>query len=387
MLWSDSFETGAWAPHTVTNSAVTGQWEHADPAETRSGITTLQLEDATHGSSALVTDGRAGGSAGNFDVDNGVVSVESPAISLPASGPVTLLLDWYFGHRNATSADYLRVEVHGDDVITVLNEVGVGASRSSDWTTVTADLGLLRGQDVTIRVLAADEGRGSLVEAGIDHVRILGDVGNAAPTATPEPTATSIPSPTPTPTPSGPAAFSADFESADTGWTIDPNNTDTAPRGTWGRWVPRETDSSGLVMQLGYASNGNYALVTDGREGNSSGAYDIDGGVVSARSPAFTIPATGNPVLLFDYYLAHRSGSDASDYLKVTMVTATDSVVVLDVRGNNTIREGVWRSNLRYLYQLRGETAYLLVEAADGGAGGLVEAGVDHFRILENYTD
>src|SRR5262249_61009181 len=48
----------------------------------------------------------------------------------------------------------------------------------------------------------------------------------------------------------GTTVYSDTFETA-TGWTVNPNGTDTATTGAWQRGHPEQTSSGGAVMQLG----------------------------------------------------------------------------------------------------------------------------------------
>ncbi len=54
-----------------------------------------QLGTTTSGSNDLVTARLAGASAGANDVDGGVTSIRSPAITLPATGTLTLTFSQY----------------------------------------------------------------------------------------------------------------------------------------------------------------------------------------------------------------------------------------------------------------------------------------------------
>jgi aminopeptidase S len=53
--------------------------------------------------------------------------------------------------------------------------LGSPTNRAGSWATATADLSAFAGQSVRLLIRAADAGGGSLVEAGIDDVRITSD--------------------------------------------------------------------------------------------------------------------------------------------------------------------------------------------------------------------
>lgn len=193
------------------------------------------------------------------------------------------------------------------------------------------------------------------------------------PTNTPlPPTATNTPEP-------GGDIFFDDFES-DQGWTVNPNGSDSATTGQWERANPQDTTYSGNAYQLGSTTSGSFDLVTEGSAGSSVGANDIDGGTTSIRSPNIVLPASGNLTLSFDYYLSHFSNSSSADFLRVTVVGSTSSVVFEELAASN-IDAAVWDSASVSLNSFAGQTVYILIEAADGGSGSLVEAAVDDVRI------
>ena len=108
--------------------------------------------------------------------------------------------------------------------------------------------------------------------------------------------------------------------------TRNPNATDTATAGVWERGDPQSTSSNG-TKQLGTTTSGVNDLVTGRLSGSSSGEHDLDGGRSSIQSPAITLPASGTLMLTFNYYLAHGSNSSSADYLRVTIVGASSSIV------------------------------------------------------------
>jgi hypothetical protein len=174
-VYTDDFETATgWTTNpSGTDQATTGQWERANPAQTSSGGTTLQLGTTVSGSNDLVTGASAGASSGANDIDGGVTSIQSPPIALPAGTRLTLSLSWYLAHlNNASSADFVRVSVVGATTTVVLNQAGAATNRAGAWATATADVSAFAGQTVRLRIEAADAATPSAVEAGVDDVRI-----------------------------------------------------------------------------------------------------------------------------------------------------------------------------------------------------------------------
>jgi Zn-dependent metalloprotease len=175
-VFTDNFETATgWTTNpNGTDTATVGQWVRGDPAATTSGGVTLQLGTTVSGTNDLVTGAAAGTAAGDFDVDGGTTSIQSPAITLPATGTLTLSFAWYLAHlNNATSADFFRVSVvNGATATTVFTQAGAAANRAGAWATATVNLTAFAGQTIRLRVEAADAATASLIEAGVDDVTI-----------------------------------------------------------------------------------------------------------------------------------------------------------------------------------------------------------------------
>ncbi len=178
----------------------------------------------------------------------------------------------------------------------------------------------------------------------------------------------------------GTTVFLDTFET-NLGWQTNPNGTDTATTGQWERGDPQTTTSSG-TKQLGTTVSGVNDLVTARLAGASAGVNDIDGGVTSIRSPAIALPATGNLTLSFSQYLAHGSNATSADFLRVSVVGSTTSVVFQRL-GSATDVDGAWASASASLNSFAGQTVRLLIEAADASTASLVEAGIDDVRITQ----
>jgi Zn-dependent metalloprotease len=175
-IYSDTFEsaTGWTTNPNGTDNATTGAWERGDPEATSSGGVSLQLGTTVSGTNDLVTARLAGASAGVNDVDGGTTSIQSPAITLPASGTLTLTFSWYLAHlNNATSADFFRAGVVvGTTPTVVFTQAGAASNRAGAWATASVSLNGFAGQTIRIRFEAADASTASLIEAGVDNVSI-----------------------------------------------------------------------------------------------------------------------------------------------------------------------------------------------------------------------
>jgi Zn-dependent metalloprotease len=156
------------------DTATAGQWQRGDPQPTSNGGVSLQLGNTVSGSNGLITGPLAGASAGVHDVDNGLTTIRSPLISLPSSGNLTLSFSWYLAHlNNSSSADFFRVSVVSGGSTTVIGTAaGAATNRAGNWATASLSLNQFAGQTVRIQFEAADAAGASLVEAGVDDVRI-----------------------------------------------------------------------------------------------------------------------------------------------------------------------------------------------------------------------
>jgi hypothetical protein len=182
--------------------------------------------------------------------------------------------------------------------------------------------------------------------------------------------------------PAGPTTvFFDDFES-DQGWVRNPYGTDTAKLGLWERADPQTVNYYGY-KQLGTTVSGSFDLVTGPLLGNNTGAYDVDGGMTSMRSPAINLPSGRNLTLTFSYYFAHYSNSSTSDYLRVRIVGDTTSTVLQEFGANND-DDAVWAATTINLNSFAGQSVYIVIEATDAGSSSFVEAAVDDVLIVAN---
>ena len=174
-VFSDDFETDkGWTRNPLgTDTATTGLWERGDPEATTSNGA-KQLGTTVSGVNDLVTGRLAGAAAGDHDVDNGVTTIQSPAITLPATGALTLSFSYYLAYgSNASSADFLRVRIVGSTTTTVFEKLGAAVNLNGAWASTSVNLGAFAGQTVRIRVEAADASTASLVEAAVDDVKVV----------------------------------------------------------------------------------------------------------------------------------------------------------------------------------------------------------------------
>ena len=174
-VYFDNFENATGWTVSTSDTATTGRWERGDPEPTASSGA-KQLGTTVSGANDLVTGRLAGAAAGDHDVDGGMTSISSSAIQLTAGVTYTFNWQWYLAHgSNSSSADFLRVRLRNtaNGALTTLRTLtGAAVNRNGAWAPVTATYTPAVGQSAQVVVEAADASTASLVEAGVDDVRI-----------------------------------------------------------------------------------------------------------------------------------------------------------------------------------------------------------------------
>ena len=159
-----------------TDTATSGVWQRGDPQPTSTAAGKKQVGTTTSGRYAFITGVAAGASANANDLDGGRTTVTSPTIDLPATTGQKLQFRWTFADdAAAVLGDELRVEVLdplAGTATTVLVAHGIATQRNGGWHTKSFDLSAFAGRTIRIRLSATDAGSNSLVEAGIDDVRV-----------------------------------------------------------------------------------------------------------------------------------------------------------------------------------------------------------------------
>lgn len=181
--------------------------------------------------------------------------------------------------------------------------------------------------------------------------------------------------------------FEDNFET-DLGWQVNPDGNDTATTGTWERSDPQGTFAFGTTLQLNDTVSGSTCLATGAPAGSSAGTYDIDGGGTTILSPEIQLPLSAEGITLeLSYTLAHLYNSSADDYLRITVISDSDTQVILNETGARRNRQGQWTRLSASLDGFAGNTIQLVIEAADNGGGSLVEAAVDDVKIAVVNSD
>ena len=188
-LFSDNFETDrGW---TTGGTATSGLWTRADPIGTAA-----QPENDVSNPGTLcyfTGQGTVGGGLGENDVDGGIATLTSPVfdLSTSAAGSVVYSL-WYDNSRGgAPAADTFLVEISSNNGSTwqTVETVGPASDNVGGWTSrrvaLSSIAGLARTGQMRIRFTASDLGTGSLVEAAVDEVSVVGVVCTNPPSGCP----------------------------------------------------------------------------------------------------------------------------------------------------------------------------------------------------------
>ncbi|GFE81930.1 hypothetical protein GCM10011487_39300 [Steroidobacter agaridevorans] len=181
-LFEDTFESaGGWIRTPGVDTATTGLWQRGDPQPTAQNGVTLQPDSCAGGSAnCMITALQAGVNAGVYDIDNGLTSMQSPAIALPSGRTITLSFKYFLAHIDtATSADYFRVRAVGSDgvPVTVFTKTAASSNVGAVWRSPSVNLSRFAGQTITLRFEACDSqsNGGTVIEAGFDDVAVRAD--------------------------------------------------------------------------------------------------------------------------------------------------------------------------------------------------------------------
>ncbi len=122
-----------------------------------------------------MTGAPAGSRASSYDLD-GRTTARSAPITLPAAAGQRLTFRWLFAHPEGSSstADHLRaiVETASGSQTVVWERRGSRRASSGSWRSASVGLDPWAGQVIRIRFEAVDGGASSIVEAGVDDVRV-----------------------------------------------------------------------------------------------------------------------------------------------------------------------------------------------------------------------
>jgi len=174
-IFEDNFQTNmGW---TVSGNATDGQWNRGVPVVCNRGDPSSDFDGSGQ---AYLTDNSTNGGDCNSDVDGGTTILTSPVMEATDSSVINYSR-WYDNTAGASPmADIMVVEVSDDAGSSWVNleTVGPGGSEvAGGWITKQFSLndipGFIPTNQFRIRFSVSDLGDGSVVEAGVDAVKLL----------------------------------------------------------------------------------------------------------------------------------------------------------------------------------------------------------------------
>jgi hypothetical protein len=157
-----------------TDTATAGGWERGNPDAISRDHKMTQMGTTTSGVAGLVTGKKVNGAASASDVDGGTTTIRSAPVVLEATVG-DLYFRYYLAHQLGSSpADAFRayVEDGAGTRTLVLEELGGPEADVAAWASARVAMSPWAGQTIRIVFEATDAESDSLVEAGVDDVRI-----------------------------------------------------------------------------------------------------------------------------------------------------------------------------------------------------------------------
>ena len=166
IAFDDDFETDqGW---TVSGNATAGQWQRGVPVNGGRGDPATDFDGSGQ---CYVT----GNTPGDSDVDNGSTILTSPVIDASTGGALTYAY-WINSGPGVLDNDSLAVEFATDPAGTNWTQVRFFTTQSDNWRTDAITIGdsgeIPSTPTLRVRFIASDLSPASLLEAGIDAVRI-----------------------------------------------------------------------------------------------------------------------------------------------------------------------------------------------------------------------
>ncbi len=180
LLFDDMESDSGWTVGAAGDNATAGFWTRVDPNGVWNGAVLVQPEDdatPAPGVMCWITGNDPPGSAqGTDDVDGGRTTLLSPWYDLSGHSGVNLTYKrWYTNDTgNSPGLDVWRVEATGNGTEWVTLESTTASNRT--WLSVAFPLGdhIPLTSTVRLRFIAEDLSPGSVVEAGVDDLLLVG---------------------------------------------------------------------------------------------------------------------------------------------------------------------------------------------------------------------
>lgn len=169
------------------------------------------------------------------------------------------------------------------------------------------------------------------------------------------------------------------------GWTVN----STATTGKWERAKPKGTLNGSTPANPNMDVNhdcDSLAFVT-GNTGVTSSDDDVDNGYTVLSSPSFNLVGYTNPYIKYARWFFNSGGSGLpNDSLKIYINNGTQNYI-LETVTLSSINNSSWvEKNISLSGVTISSNMKLFVRTADVSPGNLVEAGFDHFSIIDSLT-
>ena len=185
-IFTDDFDNsaGSWVDGLPSDGATTGEWEQSFLEQTTigGGVVQPDYQVTPGGQFCYVTQGIAGNSPGDYDVDNGATTITSPVYDLTGYlNPAFEYFRWYSNDQGATpGTDYWQVYISNDGV----NYIPVENTNVADhsWRRFVFRVNdyFTPGSTFTVRFVAEDANAGSLIEALMDDFSLYDEAAATA---------------------------------------------------------------------------------------------------------------------------------------------------------------------------------------------------------------
>ncbi len=172
---------------------------------------------------------------------------------------------------------------------------------------------------------------------------------------------------------------------ADLGWKVN----STATSGFWTRAIPALTTLNGSAANPGtdvIYDIGLHCYVT-GNDNRSVGFDDVDDGITTLVSPTIILNEMSQPIIYLSAWFFNGGGNGpGDDALHIAITNDIDTVTTHVLTSSNGMNGG-WRDSLSIdIYSLlpNSSNIKLIITASDlPGNGHIVEAGIDHFSVID----
>jgi choice-of-anchor B domain-containing protein len=170
----------------------------------------------------------------------------------------------------------------------------------------------------------------------------------------------------------------------DLGWSVQT----TASTGAWERGEPQGTSNMSTQANPEFDVNGDCTdqCYITGNAGGSASQDDVDGGATVLTSPVINLSGYFDPWIHYSRWFYNGGGSGTPNDSLVISLTDGVTTTVLETVLYNSPGNSTWvpRNYRVNNYFTPGPNMRLIVRTADAPIGHLVEAGFDHFSIVDS---